>query len=269
MHRFRRRLLLGSLCAIATGVGVAGRRPLALGVARARDAVGPVDRVAAARARVGAAVRDKTLLAGVVWPPRELYLRATKHDADGGKGAVEVWGGDGRRPLRLIVRHPLCALSGTLGPKRREGDLQIPEGYYRVAGLNPRSSYHLSLRVDYPNASDRIRNRRLDATAPLGGDIMVHGGCVTIGCLPIEDGPIEEVYLLVREVFSQATVPIHIFPCPLDDDGLAALLPTAASDDVRALWTELAAGWQAFEATRRVPAVRVADDGRYLVTRRA
>lgn len=268
MHRFRRRLLLGSLCAAAAGVGVAGRRHLALGVARAKDAVGPADRVAAARLRVGDAVRDKVLAAGVAWPPRELYLRATKYDADGGKGAVEVWGGDGRGPLRLVVRHPLCALSGTLGPKRREGDLQIPEGYYRVAALNPRSSYHLSLRVDYPNASDRIRNRRLDATAPLGGDIMVHGSCVTIGCLPIEDGPIEEVYLLVGEVFPQATVPIHIFPRPLDDAGLAALLPTA-SDDVRALWTELAAGWQAFEATRRVPDVRVADDGRYLVTRRA
>jgi murein L,D-transpeptidase YafK len=268
MRRLRRRLLLGAMFATAAGVGVFGRRHLALGVARAKDSVGPADRVAAARARIGAVVREKVVAAGVPWPPRELYLRATKHDAEGGRGAVEVWGGDGRGPLRLVVRHPLCALSGALGPKRREGDLQIPEGYYRVSALNPRSSYHLSLRVDYPNASDRIRNRRLDATAPLGGDIMVHGSCVTIGCLPIEDGPIEEVYLLVSELFPDRTVPIHIFPRPLDDAGLAALLTTSPSPEVRMLWTELHAGWQAFESTRRVPAVRIADDGRYMVTSR-
>lgn len=268
MRRLRRRLLLGAVLATAASVGVLGRRHLALGVARAKDVVGPADRVAAARARIGVAVREKVVAAGVPWPPRELYLRATKHDAEGGIGAIEVWGGDGRGPLRLVVRHPLCALSGALGPKRREGDLQIPEGYYRVSALNPRSSYHLSLRVDYPNDSDRIRNRRLDATAPLGGDIMVHGSCVTIGCLPIEDGPIEEVYLMVSELFPDQRVPIHIFPRPLDDAGLAALLATSPSPEVRTLWTELHTGWQAFEATRRVPAVRVADDGRYMVTRR-
>lgn len=256
------------MVATAAGASVLGRRHLALGVARAKDAVGPADRVAAARARIGQTVREKVVAAGVPWPPRELYLRATKHDAEGGRGAVEVWGGDGLGPLRLVVRHPLCALSGAPGPKRREGDLQIPEGYYRVAAMNPRSSFHLSLRVDYPNASDRIRNRRVDATAPLGGDIMVHGSCVTIGCLPIEDGPIEEVYLLVGEVFPDRTVPIHIFPRPLDAAGLEALLATSPADEVRALWTELSAGWLAFEATRRVPDVRVADDGRYVVTRR-
>lgn len=256
------------MCAVAAGLGVLERRHLAVGVVRALDVVSSTDRVASARARIGDALRDKVLAAGAPWPPRELYLRATKHDIGSGKGHVEVWGGDGRERLRLIVRHPLCALSGVLGPKRREGDLQIPEGFYRVAALNPRSSFHLSLRIDYPNASDQIRNRRIDTKAPLGGDIMVHGSCVTIGCLPIDDDPIEEVYLLVNEVFPQATVPIHIFPRPLDDMGLAALLATSPAEEVRALWTELHAGWQAFETTRRVPAVRVAENGRYIVTRR-
>lgn len=264
--RARRHLLLGGLALVA--VAVVERRHLALGVARAKDAVGPADRVADARRRRGAAVRTQVEEAGVAWPPRELFLRAFKHDEAGSRGRVEVWAGDGRKPLVRVMVHPLCALSGVLGPKRREGDLQIPEGFYGISGLNPRSSYHLSLRVDYPNASDRHRGRHLDATAPLGGDIMVHGSCVTIGCLPIEDGPIEEVYLLVSEVFPTRPVPIHIFPRPLDDDGVSALAKLTVGDDVRSLWAELTIGYGAFEATRRVPRVSVDAAGRYVVTPR-
>jgi murein L,D-transpeptidase YafK len=95
---------------------------------------------------------------------------------------------------------------------------------------------------------------------------MVHGACVTIGCIPLEDGPIEELYLSVGEVFGRRPIPIHIFPRRLpDDDALAALLATTVDPERRALWTELAAGWQAFERTRRVPRVRVAADGSYVV----
>lgn len=264
--RARRRLLLGGLALVA--VGVVERRHPAVGVARAKDAVGPADRVAAARARLGSSVKDKVTVAGVAFPPKELFVRAFKHDAQGQKGRVEVWAGDGRAPLVRVMSHPLCALSGVLGPKRREGDLQIPEGFYGISALNPRSSYHLSMRVDYPNAADRLRGRKLGATAPLGGDIMVHGSCVTIGCLPIEDGPIEEVYLLVSEVFPGRPVPIHIFPRPLDDDGVAALAKLTVGDDVRSLWAELATGYRAFEATKRVPRVAVDAAGRYVVTPR-
>jgi hypothetical protein len=265
MKRMRRRVMLGAMLATAAAAAWSGRRHLALGVSRARDATGPDDRVAAARVRVGTLIRKKVEAAGIAWPPREIFLRATKYDDDGGRGHVEVWGGDGRGPLACIDRYPLCALSGSLGPKRREGDGQIPEGLYRITALNPRSAFHLSLRVDYPNASDRVRNRRLDPSAPLGGDIMVHGSCVTIGCLPIEDGPIEEVYLLVNEVFGRAPVSVFIYPRPMNDEGLAALMATSVDTETKALWTELAASWQAFETTRRVPEVRFEQDGRAVV----
>ena len=82
-----------------------------------------------------------------------------------------------------------------MGPKLKEGDKQIPEGIYSIAYLNPNSSYHLSLKVDYPNAFDRAK-ARAEARTDLGGDIFIHGKAVTIGCIPIGDTAIEEVFLM-------------------------------------------------------------------------
>jgi len=232
------------------------------------------DRVQAARERLGTTLKDRAKAVSAPWPPREVFVRACKHDQDGGKGHVEVFVGNARAPLVPFLRHPLCALSGAMGPKRQEGDLQIPEGFYGITALNPRSTFHLSLRVDYPNDADRRRGVQRQQTAPLGGDIMVHGDCVTIGCLPIEDEPIEEVYLTVAEVFgTQRRVPIHIFPRPLPDDGalqtLLATLPEAGADpladETRQLWQELAVGYRAFEETKRVPRTSVDAAGRYVV----
>lgn len=86
----------------------------------------------------------------------------------------------------------MTGTSGTLGPKREEGDGQIPEGVYGVEDLNPNSLFHLSLKVSYPNAFDREMAKR-EGCGNLGGDIMVHGGSATVGCIPIGDDAIEEV----------------------------------------------------------------------------
>ncbi len=264
----RRRHLVAAVGLGVVGVAVGQRHLLELGAARAADAVGPKDRVAAARARRGAVVKAAVQAAGVQWPPRKVFVRAIKRNVDGGPGVVEVWAGNGTSsPLALVLSHPICRLSGVSGPKTREGDLQVPEGYYSNSALNPNSSYHLSLRVDYPNASDRVRNRKR-SDFPLGGDIMVHGSCVTIGCIPIQDEPIEEVYLLVAEAFaSKRRVPIHIFPQPMTESVAAALQArTDVDDDTKALWRELQQGWALFEQQHKVPRVQVADDGRYVVT---
>ena len=91
--------------------------------------------------------------------------------------------------------YPMTAFSGTLGPKLREGDGQIPEGIYGIEYLNPNSSYYLSLKVTYPNASDRAR-AKTDGRTNLGGDIMIHGKAVTIGCVPVGDDAIEDIFYL-------------------------------------------------------------------------
>ena len=95
--------------------------------------------------------------------------------------------------------YPMTAFSGTLGPKLREGDGQIPEGIYGIEYLNPNSSYYLSLKVTYPNASDKLR-AKADGRANLGGDIMIHGKAVTIGCVPVGDDAIEDIFYLAYAV---------------------------------------------------------------------
>ena len=95
--------------------------------------------------------------------------------------------------------YPMTAFSGTLGPKLREGDGQIPEGIYGIGYLNPNSSYYLSLKVTYPNASDRAR-AKADGRTNLGGDIMIHGKAVTIGCVPVGDDAIEDIFYLAYAV---------------------------------------------------------------------
>ena len=95
--------------------------------------------------------------------------------------------------------YPMTAFSGTLGPKLREGDEQIPVGVYGIEYLNPNSSYYLSLKVSYPNASDRKR-AKADGRTKLGGDIMIHGKAVTIGCVPVGDDAIEDIFYLAASI---------------------------------------------------------------------
>lgn len=108
--------------------------------------------------------------------------------------------------------------SGDLGPKRREGDYQIPEGFYHINHFNPYSSFELSLGVSYPNVADRIKSSHKS----LGGNIYMHGGCATIGCIPIEDEPIKELYILAAFAKSngQSNIPIQIFPFEYSKENL-------------------------------------------------
>lgn len=94
--------------------------------------------------------------------------------------------------------------SGKLGPKLREGDGQIPEGIYGAEYLNPNSAFHLSVKVSYPNAKDR-KHAKEDGRDDLGGDIMIHGGSATVGCIPLGDDAIEEVFYFVAKAGCENT----------------------------------------------------------------
>lgn len=124
--------------------------------------------------------------------PKKLAFVVVKADRN-----MEMWGRTRNTdPWQHIRDYPMTAYCGKLGPKLREGDLQIPEGVYRIPFLSPNSSYHLSLMVNYPNRFDRQKGRE-DGRTRLGGEIFIHGNAVTIGCIPIGDGPIEEVFTAV------------------------------------------------------------------------
>lgn len=126
---------------------------------------------------------------------------------------------------RRLASFPILAASGTPGPKLREGDKQVPEGFYGVSFLNPNSRFRLSLRVDYPNAEDRAAahedGRPIDT---LGGDIMIHGGAASIGCIAIGDPAIEELFWLVATHPLERTE-ILITPSRTPTDSLPASTP--------------------------------------------
>lgn len=98
-----------------------------------------------------------------------------------------------------LLTFDMTGFSGKLGPKLREGDGQIPEGIYGVEYLNPNSRFHLSLKVSYPNQFDRLKADG-DRRDKLGGDIMIHGGSATIGCVPIGNDAIEDLFYIVAVV---------------------------------------------------------------------
>lgn len=130
------------------------------------------------------------------YPPDEVTLVGLK-----GEKQLEVWvrtQTPSKNNWTRVRTYPILAASGGPGPKLRQGDLQVPEGIYRLTGFNPNSSYHLSIRVDYPSAEDRaiaLSEKRAD----LGGDIFIHGKAVSIGCLALGDAAIEELYVLLAD----------------------------------------------------------------------
>jgi murein L,D-transpeptidase YafK len=194
------------------------------------------------------------------YPAREIYLRVFKHER-----VMELWARSAAdAPFELVKEYPVCALPGQLGPKHRMGDFQVPEGFYYIDEFNPRSAYKLSLRISYPNLADRMRR---EAVA-LGGDIYVHGGCETVGCVPIEDENIQEVYWMAAQAMGagQPVIPIHIFPSRMDGKTMRWLEQTYQPEPrLRDFWHNLSEGYAFFEATRQVPWITVASDGRYAI----
>jgi len=173
----------------------------------------------------------------------DLFLRAFKNEE-----TLEVWiKPKSQSQYQLIWEYAFCKNSGILGPKRKEGDLQIPEGFYQISNFNPKSQFLLSLKVNYPNASDKILS---DAEKP-GGDIYIHGNCQTIGCIPITDPLIQELYIFAVEG-NKNIIPIHIFPSKNWD------LLEPSYDELKLFWGNLKIGFDFFEKNKNLPTVSVA-----------
>jgi len=197
---------------------------------------------------------------GLVWPARFVYIRSFKYDSQ-----LEVWvKGAEKEKYTLFKTYKICALAGTLGPKRMQGDYQVPEGFYYINEFNPRSEYHLSLGLNYPNASDRMLS---DSTQP-GGSIFIHGSCVTTGCIPITDGQIEELYTICAHAKDQGEdfIPVHIFPVNFNNvrsvDYLNKYLQTFS--EYTPFAKSMRSAFYYFEKYREVPFVMVNGKGEYV-----
>lgn len=195
------------------------------------------------------------------YPPEKIYVRIFKFER-----ILELWAkSDPNSKYKLVRKFPMTAFSGRLGPKRAEGDLQIPEGFYHVNGFNPASNYHLSLRFDYPNKSDIIRKKAHGA----GGDIFIHGSNVTIGCVPIGNPGIEQLYAIAVDARSngQSKIPVHIFPFRMHSETAdSALSVTDGKNEILIeFWKELIPVFNYFENHREIPEIDIKSDGCYKI----
>lgn len=197
----------------------------------------------------------------LVWPPQSVYIRSFKHDR-----LLELWvKNKAEDSFALFKSYKVCMQSGAIGPKRSEGDNQVPEGFYYINEFNPASNYHLSLGLNYPNASDKILS---DVKKP-GGDIYIHGNCVSTGCIAIQDAPIEEVYLIASMVKTGGLdfIPVHIFPVKYDvQKSLDYLTESIKGNQViHKFILNIKSVFDYFEEKKQLPVILVNKKGDYII----
>jgi murein L,D-transpeptidase YafK len=181
-----------------------------------------------------------------------ILIRIFKSEAE-----MEIWKqkDDGR--FHLFKTYEICRFSGKLGPKRREGDRQAPEGFYTVAEkqMNPWSRNHLAFNIGYPNTFDRAHGRT-------GSLIMVHGGCSSIGCYAMTDEAVQDIYALSRDAFEggQEAFQIQAYPFRMTDENMAKHRKDKWFD----FWANLKEGYDYFETTHLEPKVDVCGK-RYMI----
>jgi murein L,D-transpeptidase YafK len=182
-----------------------------------------------------------------------LYFRAFKQEE-----ILEAWVKTSDAGSFSLYREiPFCQSSGTLGPKMMKGDLQIPEGVYHIDRFNPESKFYLSLGINYPNLSDL---KHADAER-LGGDIFIHGNCVTVGCIPITDDKIKEIYALavLAKSSGQTKIPVHIFPSKT----MTSLIYQNEKNHRSALWHSLEPIQRYFDENFSLPKLHLNNSGYY------
>ncbi len=179
-----------------------------------------------------------------------ILIRAYKKESE-----LEIWKRGSNGKYALLKTYPVCRWSGQLGPKTREGDRQVPEGFYTVtpAQMNPNSNFYLSFDTGYPNAFDRSLGRN-------GGDIMVHGSCSSRGCFAMTDQNVAEIYAIAREALGagQRSFQFQSYPFRMTPENMAK----HRLDQNIAFWKNLKEGSDTFEVTKEELQVAVGR-GRY------
>jgi len=191
------------------------------------------------------------------WPPKKVFIRVFKHDKE-----LEVWVTDSLDYV-LFKTYKICLLSGDLGPKRKEGDLQVPEGFYIINHFNYFSNYYLSLGINYPNKSDII----LSPYKNLGGLIYIHGDCVSVGCIDIGNPSIDELFslCLITKKNGQDSIPVHIFPVNYNKTESLFYLDFKLKDKIYLIDFEknIFEGFKLFEENKRLPMIFIDNQGKY------
>ena len=198
---------------------------------------------------------------GLQWPAKYIYIRSFKYDSQ-----LEVWvKNDFKEKYKLFKTYKVCMQSGSMGPKRLQGDYQVPEGFYYINEFNPHSNYHLALGLNYPNASDRILS---DSLRP-GNNIYIHGSCVSVGCIPVTDQDIEEIYILASyaKAAGQEFIPVHIFPIRYNQKKSLEFFANNAKNNpiLQKFSQQLKKAYDEFEETKEVPLILIDRKGDYVI----
>lgn len=204
--------------------------------------------------RVKAAFQDKGKLISDFYKNKKLdiknahiFIRVFKQEDE-----LELWAKQkNMHTFTRIKTFKICAKSGGIGPKSKAGDGQVPEGLYHIDRFNPSSNYHLSLGLNYPNKADKLRA----GLFPTGGDIFIHGECVTIGCMPLTNEFIEELYIACVEAKEclQKTINVEIYPCRMTKDNSQKIFKQYAKNtEYIKVWKVLQKSFDHFE-NKQVP----------------
>jgi murein L,D-transpeptidase YafK len=178
-------------------------------------------------------------------PSSPTLIRTYKKEAE-----LEIWKMKSNGEYGLLKTYPMCRWSGQLGPKKREGDMQVPEGFYTIAPgqMNPNSHYYLAFNVGYPNAYDRAYGRT-------GGNVMVHGVCSSAGCFSMTDEQVADIYAIARDSFAggQREIQLQSYPFHMTAENMAKFRLDPNID----FWKNLKDGADHFEVTKTEPSVLV------------
>jgi murein L,D-transpeptidase YafK len=178
-------------------------------------------------------------------PSSPTLIRTYKKEAE-----LEIWKMKSNGEYARLKTYPMCRWSGQLGPKKREGDMQVPEGFYTIAPgqMNPNSHYYLAFNVGYPNAYDRSLGRT-------GGNVMVHGVCSSAGCFSMTDEQVADIYAIARDSFGggQREIQLQSYPFHMTAENMAKFRLDPNID----FWKNLKDGSDHFEVTKNEPSVLV------------
>lgn len=201
------------------------------------------------------------------WPDLETLIKSKGFDTEKFRIFIrifkeeqktEIWiSKSTKSKFELLKTYDIARSSGIIGPKRAEGDLQVPEGFYHIDRFNPLSSFHLSLGINYPNASDKILGKEKP-----GSDIFIHGSDVTVGCVPLTDDKIKEVYTLAVQARNggQKKIEVYIYPFEMTEKKL----DTRKLNDNYKFWKSIQPGYFYFEQNKISPKVVINKDGKCL-----
>jgi len=198
---------------------------------------------------------------GLTHSKLKLYIIAYKNEKE-----MCIFVSNSNKEYKLFKKYSVCAQSGNLGPKFKSGDNQTPEGFYLIDRFNPSSSFLLSLGLNYPNKADKIRSNAAD----LGGDIFIHGNCVSIGCLAMTDAQINEIYLLtvLAKNAGQNSIPVVISPFKFQNNKPAFFKTDKNYASYKAhfgLWESIENGITYFNKNSTPPIVTINKTGNYTI----